>query len=272
MSNDSWKWFTPILMITTIVGFAWYLWNSSDDLDFKILKQSQPSQRETSISKPVTPQYPIPQLMDTILDNEDLKILPPLDQSDSYFILAIESILGKEIADLLSETTLIEKIVATVDNLPNKHVAERIRPIAGVKEQFLVATQSTTNGKYILDLENFKRYDFLINLLSQSNLGEMVELYKRFYPLFQEAYIGLGYPQRYFNDRVIEVIDHLVETPEIEETIALIRPHVLYEFADPNLEKLSSGQKILIRMGNENALKAKKFLGELRKLLISNSD
>ena len=40
MSNDSWKWFTPILMITTIVGFAWYLWNSSDDLDFKILKQT----------------------------------------------------------------------------------------------------------------------------------------------------------------------------------------------------------------------------------------
>jgi hypothetical protein len=100
----------------------------------------------------------------------------------------------------------------------------------------------------------------------------MVELYKRFYPLFQEAYIDLGYPQRYFNDRVIEVIDHLVETPEIEETIVLIRPHVLYEFADPNLEKLSSGQKILIRMGNENALKAKKFLGELRTLLISNSD
>ena len=127
-------------------------------------------------------------------------------------------------------------------------------------------------GYPILDLENFKRYDFLINLLSQSNFREMVELYKRFYPLFQEAYIDLGYPQRYFNDRVIEVIDHLVETPEIEETIVLIRPHVLYEFADPNLEKLSSGQKILIRMGNENALKAKKFLGELRKLLISNSD
>ena len=78
MSNDSWKWFTPILMITTIVGFSWYLWNSSDDLDFKILKQPQPSQRETSISKPVTPEYPIPQLMDTILDDEDLKILPPL--------------------------------------------------------------------------------------------------------------------------------------------------------------------------------------------------
>ena len=94
MSNDRWKWFTPILMITTIVGFSWYLWNSSDDLDFKILKQPQPSQRETSISKPVTPEYPIPQLMDTILDDEDLKILPPLDQSDSYFILAIEAILS----------------------------------------------------------------------------------------------------------------------------------------------------------------------------------
>ena len=41
-----------------------------------------------------------------------------------------------------------------------------------------------------------------------------VALYARLYPLFQQAYEELGYPGRYFNDRLVEVIDDLLATPE----------------------------------------------------------
>jgi hypothetical protein len=44
---------------------------------------------------------------------------------------------------------------------------------------------------------------------------------------------------------------------------------VLYEFADPKLERLSAGQKILLRMGRENALKMKAKLREIRETLVS---
>ncbi|MDH3265612.1 MAG: DUF3014 domain-containing protein, partial [Gammaproteobacteria bacterium] len=80
-------------------------------------------------------------------------------------------------------------------------------------------------------------------------------------PAFQKAYVRLGYPDGYFNDRVIEVIDHLLETPQPQQPIQLTRPRVLYEFADADLETLSSGQKLLLRIGDEHA-------GVLRNILV----
>jgi Protein of unknown function (DUF3014) len=80
---------------------------------------------------------------------------------------------------------------------------------------------------------------------------KLVALYIRFYPLFQQAYEDLGYPKAYFNDRVVEVIDHLLAAPEVPAQTKLVQPKVFYQFADPDLETRSAGQKILMRIGNE---------------------
>ena len=45
----------------------------------------------------------------------------------------------------------------------------------------------------------------------------------------------------------------------------LRRPSVNFEFVDPELENRSAGQKMLIRMGSENAAVVKAKLRELRK-------
>ena len=90
-----------------------------------------------------------------------------------------------------------------------------------------------------------------------------------YYPLFQEAYANLGHPPEYFNDRLIEVIDHLLATPELQDPIALARPNVQFEYADPNLEARSAGQKALIRMGRENATVIKNKLRDVRAALIA---
>ena len=42
------------------------------------------------------------------------------------------------------------------------------------------------------------------------------------------------------------------------------RPWVRYEFADPALEALPAGSKMLLRMGPENARRLKAKLAELR--------
>ena len=63
----------------------------------------------------------------------------------------------------------------------------------------------------------------------------------------------------------MEVIDHLLETPDVKGPIALTRPGVFYEFADPSLEARSAGQKILLRIGSENAATVKEKLRELRR-------
>ena len=44
----------------------------------------------------------------------------------------------------------------------------------------------------------------------------------------------------------------------------LVRPNVLYQFADPDLEALSSGQKLMLRMGPSNAATVKRVLERFR--------
>ena len=86
--------------------------------------------------------------------------------------------------------------------------------------------------------------------------------------MLQESYLRLGYPDGYFNDRAVAVIDHLLTTPEPIEAIYLVRPHVLYQFADAELEALSSGQKLLLRMGADHTATIKKILSDLRALIV----
>jgi Protein of unknown function (DUF3014) len=92
-------------------------------------------------------------------------------------------------------------------------------------------------------------------------------VYIRFYPLFQQSYQNLGYPTGYFNDRLVEVIDAMLATPEPTGPIQLERPNVMYTFADPALEARPAGQKLLIRMGPQNARVIKAKLTELRAVI-----
>jgi hypothetical protein len=85
--------------------------------------------------------------------------------------------------------------------------------------------------------------------------------------LFQQSYQNLGYPNGYFNDRLVEVIDVMLATPESKGPIKLVRPNVMYTFADPALEARPAGQKLLIRMGPENAQAIKAKLTELRSVI-----
>ena len=48
----------------------------------------------------------------------------------------------------------------------------------------------------------------------RSEPSQAAALYRRLYPLFQQAYAELGYPTGHFNDRLVEVVDHLLAAPE----------------------------------------------------------
>jgi len=122
--------------------------------------------------------------------------------------------------------------------------------------------------------DNSARYSMAVQLLKNLNVAQAARDYKYYYPLFQQAYEDLGYPNHYFNDRLIAVIDHLLQAPEplnprvnlmpVRGQIQSEQPWVRYEFEDPQLEALSAGQKILVRMGPSNARQVKAKLRELR--------
>ena len=98
-------------------------------------------------------------------------------------------------------------------------------------------------------------------------MRRLADVYLRFYPLFQRVYQDLGYPNGYFNDRLVQAIDSLLATPQPAGPIELTRPNVMYTFADPALEARPAGQKMLLRMGPENAAVIKAKLTELRAII-----
>jgi hypothetical protein len=164
------------------------------------------------------------------------------------------------------------KFVATVDNLGRSHAPPMIWPINPAAGRFKVA--QGREGAVISDL-NRLRYTPLVLLAEQMDIAQTVELYVRMYPLLQKSYEELGFRGRNFNDRLLQVIDQLLQTPpaghtvgvqlvEVKGAVPSLRPWVRFEFVDPALESLSAGQKIMLRIGPDNHNRIKAWLSALR--------
>jgi hypothetical protein len=187
--------------------------------------------------------------------------IPELDDSDGAMIDALTGVFGEPARELFVPDLLVRRIVATVDGLGQKKLAVRNRPVRGTSGSFVTEGEGEA---LVIAPDNYARYTPYVQLIANADAAQLADLYLRYYPRFQQAYEQLGYPTGYFNDRLVDVIDDLLETPEVDGPIALVRPRVQYEFADPDLEARSAGQKLLLRMGPENANLIKSKLRQLR--------
>ena len=61
-----------------------------------------------------------------------------------------------------------------------------------------------------------------------------------------------------------EVIDHMLGTPDVPGPVYLYKPEAFYLFEDPELEAMTAGQKVLVRMGSANAATVKETLTKVR--------
>ncbi len=195
--------------------------------------------------------------------------LPVLDQSDGQIGNALVGLLGQEpVSGLLQVRDFIRRVVVTVDNLPGERLPLMRSPLRPAQGSFIV---EPAGGVFIPGAANAARYTPYVRLAEAVDSGALVALYARFYPLFQAAYEELGYPSASFNVRLVAVIDHLLETPQPQEPLRLIQPKVRYVFEDPALESLSAGQKILLRMGAEDAARIRAKLRDLRDRLAGSA-
>jgi len=208
---------------------------------------------------PSSPHYPIEAAKPAAAESAPL---PAIADSDAPLQDLMASLFaGAPLDRIFHLEQIVPRFVATIDNLPRQTVAlsrMSVNPIGGN----LATTQ--TDGRILLRADNASRYDTYLRVMEQADTAKLVDAYVRYYPLFQKAYEDLGYPHGYFNDRLVEVIDHLLATPEVAAPIALAQPKVLYEFADPSLEQRSAGQKILLRMGTVNEARVKAKLRAIR--------
>jgi hypothetical protein len=218
------------------------------------------------VAGPPPVEYPIEDVP-VLPEEAPAEPLPALGDSDAVAWAALAGLLeGQDLAAFLVPEFLVQRLVTTIDNLPRREITRQAyaaRPVAGDLQR------SEANGAVFLDVGNFARYDAAVSVFEGVDSRRLVSTYVRFYPLLQQAYREVAPPGRQFNDRLVEVIDHLLAAPEPAQPIALVpaegRPR--WEFADPALEQASIGHKALWRMGPDHAARVKAKLGQLRELL-----
>ncbi|MBK4735762.1 DUF3014 domain-containing protein [Noviherbaspirillum pedocola] len=239
---------------------AFYLYT---DRSSRMEKPPAPPMAAAPAPAPAAPaptHYPVP-------ESPEAKAAPGpgTPEAEAYARGQIEDTFGAQaVRRLLRPDKLINAIVATVDNLTREKAAVRLWPVQPANGHFIV---SKGPDGMAISAENSRRYTPYVSLLTRADTGALVDTYVRLYPMLQHAYEELGYPQGYFNDRLIAVIDHLLAAPEPDGPVRVVQPHVLYQFEDPDLEAASAGQKLMIRIGVDNEKQVKRKLRELRRQL-----
>ncbi|GAA6141907.1 DUF3014 domain-containing protein [Hydrogenophaga sp. 5NK40-0174] len=203
--------------------------------------------------------------------------LPALQDSDARVKQVIGTMLSKrDMLTFLQLDGFVRKVVATVDNMGRKHAPPTVWPVIPTPKKFMTAKGD--DGTEVIAPANSDRYTPFVGVVESVDTAQAAAAYRSLYPLFQQAYEDLGYPGKYFNDRLVTVLDQMIATPipseplqvslvEVKGSVPSLRPWVRYEFVDPAYADLSAGQKMLLRSGADNQKRLQAKLKAFRQLV-----
>lgn len=259
-SDHTW-WIGIVAGAALLIAAIWYFWPQPAPAPLPTARIEPPAPPAAAEAPPA----PAPPAIEHPVEAVQPPQAPPpvaLDDSDGALASALGHLLGNDrLRQWFFGDTMVRRFVATVDNVPRQTVAMKVRSLRAVPGGYDVVRDGeaiTASGA------NPARYTPFVQALERVDAKQLAGVYLRYYPLFQQAYEDLGYPQAYFNDRLVTAIDHLLATPEHDGPLRLKQPKVLYEFDDPELEALSAGQKAMLRIGPDNARRVKAKLRALR--------
>ncbi len=208
----------------------------------------------------------------------DAAPLPPLDQADGLVTQTLNDLMGRAaVLALLQTDGFVQRMVATVDNLPRKSAPARVWPVNPAPGRFMLSGD-VTEAPQRVHPDNSARYDALVRATVAVSPAQAASVYRQLYPLFQQAWRDLGNPRGEFHTRVLQVLDHLLTTPvpeaplrmtltEVKGPLASQTPWLRYELADPALQGLSAGQRALLRTGPTHQRQLMTWLASLREAL-----
>lgn len=259
-----------LLFLVAVLAAGTWVWRWKQGEQAAAPRQPAAPQPVTSASLPARP-----------VAVAEAPPLPPDPLAARDVPAALEDLVGrKAVTSHLQLDDFPRRVVATVDNLGRSHAPPALWPLYPAGARFTV---DASGGAPVIARDNASRYVPLVLLAESIDAATAAQLYQRMYPLLQREYRQLGYPDGSFHRRLMEVIEQLLATPEpqqpprlqlveVKGPVPSERPWVRYEYADPALENLSAGQKILLRVGLANERRLKKKLAEFRDALRKRPD
>jgi hypothetical protein len=272
-----------VLVALAYVGWRYFSVNQTQDpasgpavvAPVEPLQPALPAPLESATTGTPAIQNPIEALApETTASVAVPEALPALADADAVVTGKLTELLGrKNVLGFLQLDGFARRVVATVDNLARSHAPPKVWPVNPTPQRFTV--QRGPEGIDTIAPSNSQRYEPLVQLIESVDTARAVGLYRSLYPLFQQAYEELGFPGKYFNDRLVQVLDHLIATPvpagpvavtlvDVKGDVPSLRPWVRYEYANAAYEGMSAGQKMLLRVGPDNQRRLQARLKDIR--------
>ncbi|HEX4522424.1 MAG TPA: DUF3014 domain-containing protein [Casimicrobiaceae bacterium] len=252
-----------VLALVVLAALAYFLWQRNQSNEAIPPVSDVPAQVAPAAADAAPAiNHPIEQARAAAPPSIEQKPLPALMVSDTTMQNTLADLFGSAaLGRIFYEDAIVHRFVTTVDNLPRKTLPLRYLPVKPPGGGFVT---TGSDEALAIGADNAARYAPYVRLVDAVDAKTLAGIYVHFYPLMQQDYRALGYPNGYFNDRLVQAIDDLLAAPDITVPPALAQPKVLYVYSDPELESRSAGQKIMMRMGSENSARLKAKLREIR--------
>tara|TARA_R110002167_G_scaffold89012_6_gene240068 strand:- start:4763 stop:5617 length:855 start_codon:yes stop_codon:yes gene_type:complete len=220
-----------------------------------ILPTERPAPEPVVVNEPV-----VPEVVEEIID------LPVLNESDAFLTERIQGLeTGTRLLSLIVSDDVIRKFVVFVDNVADGNLPQLEYPVRRPSQA--MAVRELDENLYEMQTVSYQRYTPMVDGLAAVNPERIIPIYRMMKPLFQEAYRELGYGNRNFDDTVVRAIDTVLNARTAEGPFQLIKPKVMYIYADSEIESLNPVEKQLLRLGPQNAEKLKLSLRQYRERL-----
>lgn len=196
-------------------------------------------------------------------------LLPSIEQSDDWLKERLPSLTWrKELLKLVIDDDMIRRFVVFTDNFSQGIVAYEHSPLIKPTASFS-AREINEDGNVIIkwDQTSSRRFGLYVDLLRSVDSEMLVEWYIELKPLVDEAYRELGYPEENFTDILQDAIAKVLDMEFPKDRIELVRPSVMYQYKDADIENLDDADKLMLRLGKENLLIIKSILLEINEKL-----
>ena len=249
-----------------VIAIAWFIYSSEQQAQIKPVTAIQ-----VVPAPPVTQEAPPVIVYDDVAEPEPIVIEPiveiviapaALENSDPQVLLAVADF-SPLLAQWLLPEEQLRKWVLAVDKVANGKLPKRYRPIDYPMSKFAIENGA---DEAVLSDKNYPRMNDLIAATITIDPQLLARYYQNWLPILEKAYDEQGRSDS-FDQRFLQAISQILAASPLTEEPMLVRPSVLYRYADSDQENASDVEKLLWRMGPDNAEKVQNFLREFRNQL-----
>jgi hypothetical protein len=175
-------------------------------------------------------------------------VLPPLEQMDEFLRPLLAALSSRpELARWLATDDLLRQLAAAIEQAGAGGSPARDFRLLAPETPFTPGGRGTART---IDPASYRRFDGLAATVASIDASAAAKVYRTVRPRLDQAYKGLGNPNRDVHNAVHNAIDIMLDAPIVQPPVRVVTGKgASWVYADAELESLTPTQKQLVRMG-----------------------